>query len=370
MLSEWKKNHSSQPLVVLGYGKEVEQNNRNGYSDPMSQEAQARFFIQYYTAIKEANAAGSFVLALTDWRGDRPLLNFGLGDRYVHPIGLLNQVREKRLAYEVVRVLYNEERITAIPAGNYRMSFPWVHVLVGLLVIVLIGYESTNRRFAESLERALIRSYNFFVDLRDLHTVSIGHTLILSGAVSMTLAGLLSSIMYHYRVDRFADYIITYLCTIDYVKEQFIRATWHPLAGIVSLTCLFFIIGALLTLLMKVLALFIKAQVSWIHIYSVFVWGAAPIIFLSPLAMSLFKIMENPAYVVPSLVLIFLFLFWTFLRLLKGISVMCDLSPVKTYISGILVCIILLGGLFLYYDSVFALSSYLKFIVHLAQNLG
>jgi hypothetical protein len=370
LLTEWKKKHPSQPLVVLGYGKEVEQNNRNGYSDPMSQEAQARYFIQYYAALKEANTAGSFVLALTDWRGDRPLLNFGTGDRYIHPVGLLSQAREKRLAYEVVRVLYNDERITAIPAGNYRVTFPWVHVLVGLLVIVLIGYESTNRRFAESLQRALIRSYNFFVDLRDLHTVSIQHTLILSGAVSVTLAGLFSSIMYHYRADRFADYIITYLCTIDYVKEQFIRATWHPFAGIVALTCLLFLLGAFLALVMKLLALFIKAQTSWIHVYSVFVWGAAPIIFLSPLAMSLFKIMENPSYVIPSLVLISLFLLWTFLRLLKGISVMYDMNPLKTYVSGILACMVLLGGLFLYYDSVFALSSYLKFIIHLAQNLG
>jgi len=370
LLSEWKKNHPSQPFMVLGYGKEVEQSNRNGYSDPMSQEAQARFFIQYYAALKEANTAGSFVLALTDWRGDRPLLNFGLGDRYLHPVGLLSQTREKRLAYEVVRALYNDERITAIPAGNYRMNFPWVHVLLGLLVIVLIGYESTNRRFAESLQRALIRSYNFFVDLRDLHTVSFGHTLILSGAVSLTLAVLLSSIMYHYRADRFADYIITYLCTMDYVKEQFIRATWYPFAGIVVLTCLFFLAAAILALLMKVLALFIKAQVSWIHMYSVSVWGAVPIIFLSPLAMSLFKIMENPSYVRPSLVLICLFLFWTFLRVLKGLSVMYDLSPAKTYVVGILTWILLLTGLFFYYDSVFALSSYLKFIVHLAQNLG
>jgi len=176
--------------------------------------------------------------------------------------------------------------------------------------------------------------------------------------------------MYYYRTDRFADYIITYLCAVDYVKEQFIRATWHPFAGIIALTCLFFLLGVILALLMKFLALFVKAQVSWIHIYSVTVWGAAPIIFLSPLAMSLFKIMENPSYVLPSLVIIFLFLFWTFLRVLKGISVMYDLSPGKTYAGGILICIILLGGLFLYYDSVFALSSYLKFIVHLAQNLG
>lgn len=370
LLLDWKKSYPNKPLVVLSYGKEVEQYNRNGYSDPMSQEAQARFFIQYYAALKEAGSVGSFISALTDWRGDRPLLNFGLGDRYIYPVGLLSQTREKRLAYEVVRVLYNDERITAIPAGNYRANFPWVHVIVGLLVIVLIGYESTNRRFYESLQRAIIRSYNFFVDLRDLHSVSIGHTLILSGAISMTLAGLLSSIMYHYRADRFADYIVTYLCSMDYAKEQFIRATWHPFAGIVALTGLFFIAGAILAILMKSLALFIKAQVTWIHVYSVSVWGAAPIVFLSPLAMSLFKIMENPSYVIPSLVLIVAFLFWTFLRVLKGLSVMYDLSPMKTYVYGILSGIIILGGLFLYYDSVFALSSYFKFIIHLAQNLG
>ncbi len=38
LLSEWKKDHPDQPLIVLSYGKEVDQNNRNGYSDPMSQE--------------------------------------------------------------------------------------------------------------------------------------------------------------------------------------------------------------------------------------------------------------------------------------------------------------------------------------------
>ncbi len=157
---------------------------------------------------------------------------------------------------------------------------------------------------------------------------------------------------------------------MDYVKEQFIRITWHPFAGIIVLTGLFILLGAILALLMKLLALFIKSPVSWFHVYSVSVWGAAPIIFLSPLAMSLFKIMENPPYVLPSLVLICLFLCWTFFRVLKGISVMYDLSPLKTYVGGILTCIILLAGLFLYYDSAFAISSYLKFIFHSSQNLG
>jgi hypothetical protein len=370
LLYEWKKDYPAKPLVVLSYGKEVDQNNRNGYSDPMSQEAQARFYLQYYAALKDANTAGSFTAALSDWHGDRPILNFGFGDHYLHPVGLLSQTREKRLSYEIVRALYNEERINAIPAGNYRKSFPWAHVLVGLFVIILIGYQTTNRRFGENLKRALIRSYNFFVDLRDLHTVSILHTLILSSAISITFACLLSSIMYHYRGDAFADYILSYIFVQDSFKVQFIHATWRPFAGIAALTGIFFIIGMFFSLLVKVVALFMRAHVSWFHIYSVFVWGAAPIIFLSPLAMSLFKIIENPAYVLPSIILIILFLCWTFIRILKGMSVIYDMSPVKVYASGIFVCILFLSGLFLYYDSVYALSSYVKFIVHLAQNIG
>jgi hypothetical protein len=370
LLSEWKKKHPEQPLIILSYGKEVDQENRNGYSDPSSQESQARFYLQYYAAIKEANGAGSFVAALTDWIGDRPILSFSFGNRYLHPVGLLNQAREKRLAYEVVRALYNEERIAAVPAGNYRVSFPWAHILVGLFVIILIGYETTNRRFGESLKRSLIRSYNFFVDLRDLHAVSIAHTLVLSSVISITFACLLSSIMYHYRGDKFADYILTYLLVWDTLKMQFIHATWHPFAGIAVLTGLFFFFGMLLASLIKVVAWFVRAHVSWFHVYSISVWSAAPVIFLIPLAMSSFKIMENPSYVLLPLVIIVLIFFWTFLRVLKGISVIYDLALMKTYIGGIFVCILLLGGLFFYYDSVYALSSYVKFIIHLAQNLG
>jgi hypothetical protein len=136
------------------------------------------------------------------------------------------------------------------------------------------------------------------------------------------------------------------------------------------LTGLFFFFGMLLASLIKVVAWFVRAHVSWFHVYSISVWSAAPVIFLIPLAMSSFKIMENPSYVLLPLVIIVLIFFWTFLRVLKGISVIYDLALMKTYIGGIFVCILLLGGLFFYYDSVYALSSYVKFIIHLAQNLG
>ncbi len=74
-VQKWKLSHPEQPVIVARYGKAVETGNRNGYSDPMSQEAQARYLFQRYDAIKDAGIAGGFVWSFEDWRGDRPLLS-------------------------------------------------------------------------------------------------------------------------------------------------------------------------------------------------------------------------------------------------------------------------------------------------------
>ncbi|MGB2868502.1 MAG: glycoside hydrolase family 2 TIM barrel-domain containing protein [Bacteroidota bacterium] len=371
LLSEWKKDHANQPVIVLSYGKEVDQNNRNGYSDPLSQEAQARFFFQQYGAIRDLKIAGSFVSSFADWRGDRPIMNVNIEDHYVHPVGLMSYDRAKRLSYEMVRALYSEEKINAIPIGTYRSSFPVAHVLSGLFVIILVGYQYTyNRRFGEAIKRAFLRSYNFFADLRDHHSVSMFQTLLLALSISITLAVVLSSILYHYRADRFADYVLTYFIVWDSLKEQFIRATWHPLAGIMAFTGCFFVGFGLLAMLVKVCSVFIRKKISWYHSYTVSVWGAMPLIFLSPVAMSLFKVMENPLYIIPSLVLIFVFLLWAFSRILKGVSVIYDLSSAKVYVGGVLVSAVLLGALFFYYDSTYALGSYFSLVVNVARSLG
>lgn len=84
--------------------------------------------------------------------------------------------------------------------------------------------------------------------------------------------------------------------------------------------------------------------------------------------MSIFKIIENSSYVLPVVIIVLLFLIWTLMRILKGISVIYEFRTVKTYVGGILLCIILLGGLFFYYDSVYALRSYLKLMTHVSKN--
>ncbi len=371
ILSDWKKANPSKPLWVLGYGKEVDQQNRNGYSDPMSQEAQARFFLQYYGALKEAGASASFISSFADWRGDRPVLTVDEADRTIAPLGLVSERRDRRLAYEMVRSLYNDEKITALPAGSHRPGFPIAHVLTGLFVIILVGYQyGYNRRFSEGFKRALLRSYNFFADLRDLRTVSAFHTLLLAGAISLTAAGLTASVLYHYRTDHIFDAVLTFFILWDPLKEQIIWVTWHPFGGIIALTGAYFLAGIVLALLIKIVGMILRTRATLFHVYSVSVWGAAPLIFLSPLAMSLFKIMENPAYIVPSLAIVAAFLLWSIMRILKGLSVVFEANALRTYLGGLVLLLVTCGGIGAYYDSAYALGSYLSLILHLVRNLG
>jgi len=371
LLTVWKSTHQNQPVLLLSYGKEVDQTNTRGWYDPMSQQAQARFFLLYYAVVREAGIAGSFISSFADWTGDRPILSVDTRDPYVYPLGLVSQRREKRLAFEMVTAQYGDEKTAALPPGSQKTEFPVAHVLTGFVVIMIIGYQyAYNRRFSEAVKRALLRSYNFYSDLRDFRAISIVQTLLLSVLISVTLAVVFSAIFYHYRSDRFFDFVLTYFIVSDFAKQVVIRAARNPMQGILFFSGVFFLLSMVVSVLVKVCSFLVRAKIRWYHAYGVTVWSAMPIVFLSPVGMSLSKIMENPVYVIPSLAVVAVFLLWTILRIISGIGVVYDISPAKTYVGIFVVMGLLLGGIFFYYESSYNITASVKYAFDLARSLG
>ena len=56
-LESWQEMHPDKPVVAVGFGSQVQHENRHGYTDPLSQEAQARFFLQRFDALKAIDPA-------------------------------------------------------------------------------------------------------------------------------------------------------------------------------------------------------------------------------------------------------------------------------------------------------------------------
>lgn len=371
ILTQWKDNHPELPVLVLRYFKEVEHKNRNGYSDPMSEEAQARYFDLRYRIIKDLNLAGSFVESFADWRGDRPIMTVDLGDPYLHPVGLLSYAREKRAAFDVVRSMYNDEKLTSLPIGNYRASFPAAPLVFGLVVIFVVAYFiHYNRRFADCFSRSLLRPYNFFADLRDLHAVASLHTVLLAIAIAMTMAVFVVSLLYQFRTNMEVDFILTQFVVSDWSKQQLIHATWNLFSGIAAFTMLFLVVLAIVAALIKLFSAVVRVKIFWYHASSIAVWGALPLVFLIFPGMILLKLFDSPVYIAPTLLVVGLFLLWVLLRTLKGVSVIYDVNPHKAYAAGLLFCLFSLAVVGVYYDTVYALGAYLEFIVHIARSLG
>ncbi len=92
------------------------------------------------------------------------------------------------------------EKIAALPVGTHSVSSPVSYVLLGLLLLILFFWLlNTDRRFRESVFRALRRPYNFYADIRDQRILSNLHTAILSAIVAVTFAIVVSSVLYHFR---------------------------------------------------------------------------------------------------------------------------------------------------------------------------
>jgi beta-glucuronidase len=363
LLQSWKDFHPNQPVFVGGYRKLAEEDNRNGYSDPMSQEAQARALLQRYTIIKELSPSGGFISTFNDYRSDRPVLVVNPSSMNIHTSGIVELNREKKVAYDVVRSMYLGEKISALPVGSYVAPSPYAYVVIGLALLVIVAWLiNSNRRYRESTRRAIFNSYNFFADIRDQFTLPLFHTTVTAAIIAATFSVVLSSLLYYFRMSVVLDYVLSYFFP-DAVKKMIITMAWDPVVCIAVFTGMMFLWFFVLTILIQLFSLSAKVKIRFFHSYSVAVWTALPWAFFIPVAMILFRVLQSEPYIPWIVMLILLMSLWVFLRTLKGISVIYHVYVPKMYIAGFVLLFAVIGGLYVYWNYTQSLSAYSEFFV-------
>ncbi len=360
ILETWKTAHPGKPLLVAKMGCEVQPSNTNGYSDPLSVEAQARFYIQHIEAAKSANCGGVFVWSFNDWKGDRPALTVNSGDPWLHTLGLVTASSEHRLAYDAVRSTFNGERFSALPIGSSSSAAPIVYVLAGLMTLISTAYVyNANRRFRESLNRSMVNSYNFFSDVRDQRIVTVVHSTLLGIVISIATAIVLSSLLYRFRSSIALDNFLSYILITDGIKEFVVKLILNPPMFIVVCSGVIFLKLLLITGLVWLMAPVFKARIFPFHAYAITMWSTPPLLILVPIGMILYRLMDAPIYVVPVVLFCAFLGGWVFIRLLKGISIILDIYPVKVYSIGVVLLVALLAGAYFYLDYTQSASVYI-----------
>lgn len=366
-LTTWRQNYPNKPIIIGKYGKEILPNNRSGYSDPTSIESQAWYAWQTNNVIRELKFAGSVFWSYNDWFSDRPSMSTPSGNPYLRSTGMVNVSRDRRVVYDVLRSVFNNEKVTALPVGNYSSGAPVIFVIVGLVVLISLAFfYNSNRRFRENMNRSMLRTYNFFADVRDQRIIPVSHSIFLSAVLSITLAIILSSILTHYRYNLLVDNLLSQILS-DTMKTWLVQLVWQPLLFIAYFSFIIFLKILLLTLIVKFFSLFIRVRVYLYHAFSVLVWSLTPMIIFIPLSMVLFRIMEAPIYILPSLGVIMLILIISTFRLFKGVSIIFDIAPSKIYVAGVFAILVVAGLFYGYMDYAHSTSIYLKFLLE-TQN--
>ncbi|MFQ5798539.1 MAG: hypothetical protein ACE5H0_07585, partial [Bacteroidota bacterium] len=229
-------------------------------------------------------------------------------------------------------------------------------------------FYNSNRRFRENVHRSLMRSYNFFADIRDQRVISYVETSLIGLFVSITLAIVSSSVLLKFRDSLALDYLLTHMLVFDSLKEKIVYLVWSPVECILYFSLAFYGILFIVVGVIKVFSLFVKTRIFLFHAYSVTMWAAIPVVVFIPVGMILYRIMESEVYVIPSLLLFAFLLTWVYFRILKGVSIIYDVIPVKVYATGIVISVIFLATVFGYYDYTQSTGDYIKLIVNVVNS--
>lgn len=320
--------------------------------------------MRFYDGAKDEKIAGSVIMAFSDWRTDRPALTTNSSDAFVQTLGILGYERDKRVSFDVVRALFNGEKIQALPVGNYSPGVPIIYVVSGLTILVSLAFfYNTNRRFRDNVMRSMIRTYNFFADVRDQRILTYMQSSFLLIVIALTWSTILSSILSHYRYDLLLDNILSQFLT-DGIKNSVVHLIWSPIKFIGVFSLLIVIKVVVITLLVMLFSALVRSAVYFYHAFSIVVWSMLPFIILIPMAMILYRLMETDAYIIPVFVILGVMIVWVAIRLLKGISIIYDTQPARVYTGGVLLLLILVVVAYGYLDYTQSTSIYMKFLLH------
>ena len=355
---------------VSSVGTQCQMNNHDGYSDPLSLEHQARYLVDAYGAVEEANMAGISINSFADWQGAIPHL-MPNGHPYLYTFGIVSYWREKaRPSFTAVRALFSDETLPSLPIGNYTDAPPIIYVILSTLLLVLITYLHYSRRwFRESAARAIFRPYNFFADIRDQRMISAFQTSTVLLLVSAGVAIYLSSLFYAFRDNYLFDRLLGIFIPSDFLKIKIDYLVWHPAEFILAFTFFCMALVIVITLVIKLISLIVKIRLQLVSAFTVATWSNLPMAILILVDMILFRLLGDSRFVWASWIVLLALFVLSLFRLFHGIGVIYDLPTLRVGIIGSLFLIVLVVLVSIYFNGTDGVISYTKFFYnYLTQN--
>ena len=318
--------------------------------------------------------AGIAAMTLTDYRSvtsiSSPSSPYNLLTTGVYDLvttGVYDPDQTMRPAGRMMASLYSGEGRIApgdVPSESVS-NIPFL-VFGFLLTLVFFLLMNLDRRFREYVNRALMRPFNFFADIRDQRLIPNAQTaalgLILAGSYALVLGAMISGYHDHYSVAWIASMILPrpILPLLAYLAG-------HTVMMLSVATFTTFVAIICVALIIRFCAIFVRGRIFFADTFNLTCWALLPAIVLLPLGMLLPKLDHTAGTANFTFWLVVIVKLWIVYRLMKGIGVLFDIYPTRIYVAGtftIAVCTLLV---FVYLNWTVSFLHNWQFFIHLTK---
>ncbi len=350
---------NNKPLF-MAFGDEIQINNHNGYSDPLSLEFQAYSILNNYKIVEKNHGVGSIINSFNDYLQNKPSLTTNNHNKYINTGGITDRKRHERISFNTLQSLFNNEKEPILNAGSYSASSPMIYLVVGIIMaIILVLLINRFKRFREYMFRSLLRPYNFYADIRDQRIISSVQTLILGIIISVSVGIFISSILFYYKESEVLEYLLMLILPSNSIREFFYSLIWMPEVSLLLISVISYLLAFFIGWIIKIIAIFSRARVFWSDCMTISIWAALPSLILLPFAIIIMRlIVLSPGTVWFFIFLYFFTAIWTITRLLKSISVVFDISSKRTYLVGAVFFVLVIILSLAYYQVEYSFFEY------------
>ncbi len=362
---------AGKPLFI-NFGFPMQIGNSNGYTDPITMEAQRNYMMHIANLVNNYKLAGLVYWAFNDYQLNNPLMTVNNPQQDECSVGLFSRARHQRLTYSTLQVLYtDQDEQPILTAGSYSESTPIIYIIAGLFTaIALVAFTRRFKRFREYLLRAVLRPYNFYADIRDQRIISIGQTFLLAFVNSIAVGLFFSAMLYYLRSSEIAQQAIMTCLPIKSILPGFYKLIWQPEYMCLIIAALGLLTVFIISGIIRIFSLFVKSRIYYSDTITIVVWASTPLLLLLPISMVLIKVLALvPQLIIPIIILSIAIYLWVVFRIIKSTTVVFDVNPIFSYsIAGAFIGVIALLKI-LYLNSSNAIFSYLDYLYKYIMNI-
>ncbi|MBW7874286.1 MAG: hypothetical protein LC102_04500 [Ignavibacteriales bacterium] len=337
-------------VLITGAGFIVDPDEANS-GNKHSEEAQAKFFEDLLLYSNDNPGFSYFFTTMFDYSSNYKSIISGAIEGDVLNFGLISQDRKtQRLSFKVADAMLNGREKVTISLGFDEDDAPIILIVFGLVLALLSAmFLNTGKKFKEDAIRAMLRPYNFFQDVRDYNQMSLLLTTYIGFLISAVIALITTSLLFYWRYDIVPERILLsfgfrwVLAIVSYLS-------WHPTQSLLFLTIFYYLLSVLVSLFVRIGAMFVINKVTFAKSYIIVVWASIPYIIALPGAILLYRMLNADIANLVIYAVLLLILLWNLHRLLKGMYVVYDVPALKVYFFTGLVVIGFLAGYLFYHQ--------------------